>query len=118
MEKIILATGFLLVLIGLWGVLTQKNIIKIIVGFALFETGLHIVMLTLGYFKGGSAPIIDNSLSAAEAATKAVDPIPQALVLTSIVIGFGITAFMLAFAIKLFEKRKTLEIDKFEDLKW
>ena len=45
------------------------------------------------------------------------DPLPQALVLTAIVIGLGTTALMLAYAFKLYEKRRTLDIDKFTDLR-
>jgi multicomponent Na+:H+ antiporter subunit C len=118
MVHIAMAAGLLLILIGLWGILTRKNIILIIVGFSLFDTGLHIVMLSIGYLRGRTAPIFDTTLSTDNAFLKIVDPIPQALVLTAIVIGLGITALMLAYAIKLFENRQSLEIDKYEDLKW
>jgi len=44
--------------------------------------------------------------------------VPQALVLTAIVIGFGVTALLLAYAMKLFKAKKSLEINDFNDLKW
>lgn len=123
MEQISLAhiaivTGILLLLIGLWGILTQKNIIKIIIGFSLFDTATHILMVGLGYIKGKTAPILDETVSLKNAAEQIVDPIPQALVLTAIVIGLGITALMLAYALRLYQKRETLEIKNFNDLKW
>lgn len=118
MEHISMATGFLLIIIGLWGIVTNRNIIKIIIGFSIFDTGIHVVMVSIAYIKGRTAPIIDSTFSKAEAVTSIVDPVPQALVLTAIVIGLGITALMLTFAMKLYEKRKTLEINRFEDLKW
>ena len=118
MEFVSMATGFILVVIGLWGVLTQKNIIKIIVGFSIFDTGIHVVMVSIGYVKGKTAPILDSANLSADAASKIVDPVPQALVLTAIVIGLGITALMLVYAMKLHEKRKSLDINSFEDLKW
>jgi multicomponent Na+:H+ antiporter subunit C len=54
----------------------------------------------------------------ADAAARIIDPVPQALVLTAIVIGLGVTALMLAFALKLYEKKRTLDIAKFTELKW
>jgi len=118
MEFIALATGLLLVLIGLWGIVSQKNIIRIIIGFSLFDTGLHVVLVSIAYLKGRTAPIIDSAVNKERAAASIVDPVPQALVLTAIVIGVAITALMLTFAMKLYEKRKTLDIERFEDLKW
>jgi len=116
-----LLIGFLLILVGFWGVLTQKNIIKIIVGFSILNTGINILIVSLGYVKGKTAPIIDAAVAQAgnhDVSNAIVDPVPQALVLTAIVIGFGITALMLAYAMKLFNAKKTLEINKFNDLKW
>ena len=116
-----LIIGFLLILVGFWGVLTQKNIIKIIVGFSILNTGINILIVSLGYVKGKTAPIIDNAVAQTgyhDVSTSVVDPVPQALVLTAIVIGFGVTALMLAYAMKLYKAKKTLEINKFNDLKW
>ena len=49
---------------------------------------------------------------------RAVDPIPSALVVTAIVIGLAVTAVMLAYAIRLYESKKTLSIDAFTESKW
>ena len=117
-STILLVTGFGLALIGLWGMLTHCNILRIIIGFTLFDTGLHIVMVATGYVTGGTAPIIDRALSAAEAGRRAIDPIPSALVVTAIVIGFSVTAVMLGFAVRLYDARKTLSIDAFTESKW
>ena len=116
-----LAIGLLLILVGFWGILTQKNIIKIIVGFSILDTGINILIVSLGYVTGKTAPIIDqavNQKAGHNVVNAIVDPVPQALVLTAIVIGFGVTALMLAYAMKLFNAKKTLEITKFNDLKW
>ncbi|MCK5808274.1 cation:proton antiporter subunit C, partial [bacterium] len=103
-----IASGLLLMIIGMWGFITRKNLIRIIVAFSLFDTGIHVVLVGIGYIKGRTAPIIDSSLSAADAATKSVDPVPQALVLTAIVIGLAVTLLMLTYAVKLYEKKKSL----------
>ena len=80
---------FILFLIGLYGVLTRKNIIKIIIGLCIMEYSLNLLFIMIGYIDGGVAPIVD--LSSAQA-VKYVDPLPQALVLTAIVIGLATTA--------------------------
>jgi multisubunit Na+/H+ antiporter MnhC subunit len=117
-SNIVLATGFILALIGLWGILTHRNILRIIIGFSLIDTGIHIVIVSIGYVTSGTAPIIDRALSPSEAPARAVDPIPSALVVTAIVIGLAVTAVMLAYAIRLYETKKTLSIDAFTESKW
>ena len=117
-SNIVLATGFVLILIGFWGMLTQRNILRIIIGFSLIDTGIHIVIVSLGYVANGTAPIIDSAVNRAEAPSLVVDPIPSALVVTAIVIGLSVTAVMLAYAIRLYDAKKTLSIDAFTESKW
>lgn len=117
-SNILMATGFALALIGLWGMLTHRNILRIIIGFSLIDTGFHIVMVATGYVTGGTAPILDDTLGAAEAASRVVDPVPSALVVTAIVIGFAVTALMLAYAVCLYRAKGTLSIDAFGESKW
>lgn len=118
LEWITMAAGIALVFIGLWGILTQKSILKIIVGFSLFDTGTHVILVSIGYIKNRTAPILDEAVDAGQAASQVVDPVPQALVLTAIVIGLGITALMLSFALQLKKKNQSLEISNLKDLKW
>ena len=118
LEWITMAAGIALVFIGLWGILTQKSILKIIVGFSLFDTGTHVILVSIGYIKNRTAPILDEAVDASQAASQVVDSVPQALVLTAIVIGLGITALMLSFALQLKKKNQSLEISNLKDLKW
>jgi multisubunit Na+/H+ antiporter MnhC subunit len=116
-SPILLVTGFGLALIGLCGILIHRHLLRIIIGFALFSTGLHIVIVATGYVTGGTAPIIDRALSQADAG-RAIDPIPSALVVTAIVIGFAVTAIMLAYAVRLHSARKSFDIRAFTESKW
>lgn len=118
LSSIVLATGLALILIGVWGMLTHRNILRIIIGFSLMGTGSHIVIVAIGYVAGGTAPIIDDALTLAEAPSHAVDPVPSALAVTAIVIGLSITAVLLAYAVRLYESKKTLSIDAFTESKW
>ena len=118
MAHIAMFTGFALILMGLYGALTNRNIMRMIVFFTIVNTGINLVLVSVGYLPGRTAPILDDVVPAADAVAKIIDPVPQALVLTAIVIGLGITALMLAYAYKLFELKRTLDISKFRELKW
>jgi len=117
MVQIAMATGFVLILMGLYGALTNRDIIRMIVGFTIAGTGVNIVLVSVGVIAGREAPILDT-IPPAEAAARIIDPVPQALVLTAIVIGLGITALMLAYAYRLFRHRGSLDIADFTELKW
>ena len=117
MIQIAMAAGFILILMGLYGALTNRDIIRMIIGFTVADTGVNVVLVAVGVLPGRTAPILDI-ISPADAALKIIDPVPQALVLTAIVIGLGITALMLAYAYQLFCKGRSLDISDFRDLKW
>lgn len=110
--SIVIAVGALLVIIGLWGLLTRRNLIKMILGFSIMDTGTHLIIVGLGYRKGATAPILDSFTTGG---TSFVDPIPSALVLTAIVIGLAVTALMLAYAVRLYGSRGTAAIDDFKE---
>ena len=87
-----MALGFLLMLIGFWAMLSRKNIIKIIIGFSILDTGIHVTMVGIGCLRDRTAPIFDAAVPPAEALSRSIDPLPSALVLTAIVIGLAVTA--------------------------
>lgn len=104
-----------LIVLGLYIVFTQKNLIKMVIGLNIADTGVNVLLVSTGYINGNTAPIFSKeSLDI----LKMVDPVPQALVLTSIVIGFGVSALALALIIRLFEKTGTLDTSKIRGLKW
>ena len=115
---IVLCSGLGLILIGLWGMLTQRNMIRMIIGFSLTDTGIHMVMVSIGYVTAGTAPIINDAVAMSDAVNRVVDPVPSALVLTAIVIGLGVTTVMLAFVVRIYKARKTLMIDECTESKW
>jgi len=109
--------ALVLMLIGLYVVIAKKNIIKIILGVVILEYAVNLFLLLLGYRHGGSAPIRTAEDDAAAFAAAAVDPIPQALILTSIVIGLGCLALMVGLAIRLYEKFGTFDMTRIRELK-
>jgi len=104
---------FILFLVGLYGVLTRKNIIKIIIGLSFMEFSLFLFLILIGYIEAGSAPI----LSKTGEITRFVDPLPQAMVLTAIVIALATNAMLLAIAVRLYKRYGTFDIRKINELK-
>ena len=118
MTEILSGLGLLLIGIGVWGLLSRRHLIKVIISFSLLDTGIHILLVAVGYRRNGTAPIFDGDLSPAEGIARAVDPLPSALVLTAIVIGLAVTALMLSFAVKIYRRRRTVYVDRIRELKW
>jgi multicomponent Na+:H+ antiporter subunit C len=99
--------------VGLYGVLRKRNLVKIIVGLAVIGYSMNLFFVLLGYRFHGRAPIDAQDQNI----LNMVDPLPQALVLTSIVIGLGVTALLIAMAIRIYEKYGTFDITKIKRLK-
>ena len=104
--------ALILMAVGIYGLLSQRNAIKLIVALNIFEIGLNIFIVSIGFVTDGIAPILTSTSS--NSALLFVDPLPQALVLTSIVIGVGITALALAITQKMYKKYHTFELDEME----
>lgn len=99
--------------IGIYCLLVKKNLVKKIIGFGIAEYALNLFFILIGYRTNAEAPILDQQV----VITDFVDPLPQALILTSIVIGLGVTSLMAALVIRLHEKYKTFDVDKMHKLK-
>lgn len=104
---------FILFLVGLYGLITRRNLIKIVISLSIMEFSVFLFLVLIGYIDAGVAPIVDLSLSN----QVYVDPLPQAMVLTAIVIGLATTAMLLAIAIRLYRKYKTFDIREINQLR-
>jgi len=107
MEIIICILAGILFAIGVYNIL-QKQFLRIIVGTTLISHGAHLFILTMGELKRGLPPILTEGI------TKYTDPLPQALILTSIVISFGITSLILVLAYRTAKENGT---DNMEQLR-
>lgn len=104
---------FILFLVGLYGVITRRNLVKIAVSLSIMEISTFLFFALLGYVDNGVAPIVDP----ADPVKTYVDPLPQALVLTAIVIGLATTAMLMAIIIRLYRKYGTFDIREIKNLK-
>jgi len=114
--------AMLLFVIGLYAIMGKKNVIKIIIGVVIMEYSVNLFLILVGYRRGGIAPIIEKSVSEdpqrlAEFMRSAADPLPQALILTSIVIGLATLVLMVAIAIRIYEKYGTFDVSKIRKLR-
>lgn len=107
----------ILFFVGLYGVCCKKNLVKVILGFIIMDYAINLMLILMGYRKSGIAPILKKGQDIGAFVAKAVDPLPQALVLTSIVIGLGITALFVAIAIRLYERFGTFDVTKIRKLR-
>ena len=101
------------IIIGLFAAIFIDNLIKKIIGIAFIEEGANLFLICLGYKAGGVVPIFLPGMNADWFAANAAYPLPQALVLTSIVIGASTLAVMLALAMVLYRKHGTLSVNIF-----
>ncbi|GFR38632.1 Na(+)/H(+) antiporter subunit C [Insulibacter thermoxylanivorax] len=84
----------------------SRNTLRIILGCSLMTHGLHLLIMTMAGLKTGAAPILN------EDTTAYTDPLPQALILTSIVISFGVTAFYLVLAYRSYKELNTDDMEQ------
>jgi multicomponent Na+:H+ antiporter subunit C len=110
-----LITAALLAVIGVYCVAAKKNLLKKLIGLGIFTNFIHLLFISIGFREGGIAPIATSD-NLDMFAAYAVDPIPQALVLTSIVIQLSVTALALSITILAFRHFKTLDTDKMKEL--
>ena len=109
--------AFVFLLTGVYVLVAKKNVVRIIIGIAILEYAVNLLLVLVGYRSGGGAPILNKGQSPANFAAGAVDPLPQAMVLTSIVIGLSVTALAVAMAIRLYEKYGTFDMNDIRRLK-
>jgi len=94
-----------LFLIGLYGIVSSRNLIRAILSLTVVQSATYVVLLGVGYVHGGRAPIFADI----PAGTPAVDPVVQVLVLTDIVIGATVTAMLLALAVQAHKRFGSLD---------
>lgn len=99
--------------VGLYCILVKRNLIKIIIGIIIVEYAVNLFFILVAYRFKGRAPIHAPD----QVIENMVDPLPQALILTAIVIGLATTALIAAIAVRIYDKYGTFDITKIRRLK-
>jgi multicomponent Na+:H+ antiporter subunit C len=106
----------LVTLIGIYCIVRKNNMIKKVIGLGVFTNSIHLLLITIG-FRGEGIPPIVTPENINYFALSAVDPLPQALVLTSIVIQLSVTALALGIVTLAYRHVKTLDTDRMNKLR-
>jgi multicomponent Na+:H+ antiporter subunit C len=98
--------------VGLYGIATSKNLIHLALCLTITQSSTYVLLLAIGYVKGGGPPIFKG----VKLGTTAVDPVVQSLVLTDIVVSVTVIALILALALDVHEKTETDDPDEIAEL--
>jgi multicomponent Na+:H+ antiporter subunit C len=94
-----------LFLIGLYGIVSSQNLIRTILSLTIVQAATYLLLLGIGYTRGGHAPIFADIPQV----SKAVDPVVQVMVLTDVVIEATVTAMLLALAVQAHKRFGSLD---------
>ena len=93
----------------------QRRLLQVILGFSLLSHAANLMIVSSGWVGDGFSPIVRNPGKMDPASY--VDPLPQAMVLTAIVISFAVTAFLLVLALNVYRRMETDDLDQVRRLK-
>jgi len=97
-----------LMMAGFYVVIAQGNLVKKIVGLNIFQVSVFVFYISIGKVKGGTAPILDDSI------TVFSNPLPHVLILTAIVVAVATTALGLALVVRIRDAYGTIEEDEID----
>ena len=107
--------------IGLYAVLTRRNMIKIVMGLSLMEASTYLFMISLAYRGGSTAPVLLNpppgQSMRALAHGNVADPVLQNFCLTAVVIGVAVTAVFLSVVVRIAQHYRTLDCDRVREMR-
>ncbi len=107
-------TAMILFAIGFTMLVFSKNILKKIMGLNIMDTGVYLFLATMGYIESKLTPIVPSQGAVNHA--DYINPIPQGLVLTGIVVSVSVSALMLALTVRLYKKYRTLNLDEIYEI--
>jgi len=99
--------------VGLYGVVTSRNFVHLVVCLAVTQSSTYVLLLAIGYVDRGTAPVFAD----VPTGTRAVDPVVQALTLTDIVVSVTVAALLLALAIQVQRRNGTMNPDELNELR-
>ena len=107
--------------LGLYAVLSRRNILKIVMGLSLMEVATYVLLVSMAYRDGSTAPVLygppPGTTPAELAGGNVADPVLQNFCLTAIVIGVAVTAVFLAVVVRVAQHYRTLDADRIRALR-
>jgi len=102
-----------LFLVGLYGIVTSRNLIHLAVCLTVMQSSTYVLLLAIGYKHRGTAPVFYG----VPVGTRAVDPVVQALTLTDVVVSVTVVALILALTVDVHRDAGTVDPDEIEALR-
>jgi multicomponent Na+:H+ antiporter subunit C len=108
-----------LMAVGIYAMVAKKNVVKIIIGLMVTEYAVNMLLVVIGWRTGGVPPILPESSGGATTRflAHAVDPLAQALIMTSIIVSLAVLLVSVALAIRIHQKYGTFDITEIRKLK-
>jgi len=107
--------------LGLFVILTRRNLIKIVMGLSLMESSTYVLVISLAYRRGFTAPVLlhppSGTSEQALAAGNVADPVLQNVALTAVVIGVAVTAVLLVTVVRVAQHYRSLDADRVRALR-
>lgn len=110
---IVYALTFILFAVGLYGLLVKRNLVKMIISLAVMKYAVNLFFILIGYRSGGTAPLAHGGKSQA----LMVNPLPQVMTLTALMIGLALIIVMVTLALRVYEKYGTFDIHQIRRLR-
>jgi len=102
-----------LFLVGLYGIVTSRNLIHLVVCLSVVQSSTYVLLLGIGYRTNATAPVFKD----VSVGTRAVDPVVQSLTLTDVVVGVTVAALLLALAVQEHKRTGTLDPEEMRSLR-
>jgi multicomponent Na+:H+ antiporter subunit C len=102
-----------LFVVGIYGVVSSRHLVHLVVCLAVTQSSTYVLLLGIGYRKGGKAPIFGDIPQS----TPVVDPVVQALTLTDVVVSATVSALLLALAVQAHKRFGSVDPDELNALR-
>lgn len=107
--------------VGLYAVLSRRNLVKIVMGLSLMEASTYLLVISFAYRDRSTAPVLVNPPSGTSperlARGNVADPVLQNVCLTAVVIGVAVTAVFLSVVVRIAQHYRTLDADRVRALR-
>jgi multicomponent Na+:H+ antiporter subunit C len=100
--------------VGLWGIATSRNLVHLVVCVSVMQSSTYLVLVGIGWRAGGAAPVV---VAGEPAPSAMVDGLVQAMMLTDVVVGATVSALLLALAVQVHERARTLHPERLRRLR-
>jgi multicomponent Na+:H+ antiporter subunit C len=115
------AVAVLVFALGVFTVLTRRNLVKIVMGLSLMEGSIYVLVISTAYRRGSTAPVLlhpsAGTSERALARGDVADPVLQNIALTAVIIGVAVTAVLLTTVVRVAQHYRTLDADDVRGLR-